>query len=139
VYLEWHKVQKQRDMWDYALWLVAAGGLVSALVLFFELPLWGCTFRRLTGWPCFSCGLTRATLSLATGQVGRALHYNPLGVLLEVALALVALWGFLSRRFSWKRPSVHLSHQERRWWWVVATALVLLNYVQLLSYHRPWA
>ena len=138
MYLKWHEVQKQWDMWDYAALLVALAVPVSALLLHFELSLWGCTFLKLTGWPCFSCGLTRATLSLAAGKLGQAFGYSPLGVVLEAAMALVALWGFLSRRFVWKRPSVYFSAREKRWLWGVGVGLVLLNYAQLLSYHRPW-
>ena len=67
-----------------------------------------------------------------------ALHHNPLGVLLEVAFMLAALWGFSSRCFGWRRPSLHLSPRGRRRLWVSVAVLVLLNYVQVLSMHRPW-
>jgi hypothetical protein len=138
VHLEWREVQKPWDSWDYTALLVAAAGPVAALVSYFEVPLWGCTFRWLTGWPCFSCGLTRATLSLAAGRPWEALGYNPLGVFLEAAVGVAALWGFLSRRYSWRRPVVYLSSRGKRRLWTAAVAVVLLNYAQVLSYHRPW-
>jgi len=137
VHLEWNAPPRQWDMWDYTAAFMALAGLGAAVSLYFNVPLWGCLFRRLTGWPCLSCGLTRATLSLAGGQLGQALHYNPLGTLVEMALLPAALWGGLSRLFGWKRPFLQLSsHGRRRLWYGVAVA-VLLNYIQLLSYHRP--
>lgn len=38
-----------------------------------------CPFRRTTGIPCPSCGMTRAIGWLLRGEVSRSLHYHPLG------------------------------------------------------------
>ena len=46
-----------------------------------------CPMLVLTGIPCAGCGLTRAALFLATGQIGRALSINP-SILLILFLAL---------------------------------------------------
>lgn len=35
-----------------------------------------CTFHRVTGWDCPTCGLTRAFSALSHGQIGRAFDYN---------------------------------------------------------------
>ncbi|MEZ4235948.1 MAG: DUF2752 domain-containing protein [Myxococcota bacterium] len=38
-----------------------------------------CTFRRLTGWSCPGCGLTRSFVFLAHGRFAAAWVMNPLG------------------------------------------------------------
>jgi hypothetical protein len=47
-----------------------------------------CFFHQVTGLPCPTCGGTRATLALLSGDVPGALHANPLA-----AVALVVLVG----------------------------------------------
>lgn len=39
-----------------------------------------CTFRLVTGKPCLTCGMTRATCALAHGKWAEAWHYHPLVV-----------------------------------------------------------
>ena len=43
-----------------------------------------CIFKQLTGVPCPGCNRTRAFFSLLHGDVGRALWYNPLAIVLTV-------------------------------------------------------
>lgn len=49
-----------------------------------------CPFLALTGWACPGCGTLRAVHALAHGELGTALHRNPLTVLAVAALAV--LW-----------------------------------------------
>jgi hypothetical protein len=49
-----------------------------------------CPFRRMTGFRCPLCGLTRATRALTRGDVGKALELHPLAPLLWAA-TLMAL------------------------------------------------
>jgi len=48
-----------------------------------------CLFRRLTGYPCPSCGLTRGFVAMAHGQWLEVLHACPLAALLYAATAFV--------------------------------------------------
>ena len=66
-------------------WLPAA--LAAAVILFAAgphlaellrgLPLPGCLFREITGFPCAACGTTRAFLSLAGGSFAGAFSVQP--------------------------------------------------------------
>lgn len=58
--------------------------------LAWDLPRPECNFRNLTGWPCPTCGATRAVLSLTRGDLSSALHWNPL-VTLGLGLCAVYL------------------------------------------------
>jgi hypothetical protein len=61
------------------LWVARQLGPVEAL-----LP--ACAFKRVTGWACATCGLTRCLLALGRGQWAQAFHWHP------VAASLVLLW-----------------------------------------------
>jgi len=50
-----------------------------------------CTFRMVTGKPCPTCGMTRATCALAHGEWFTAMAYHPL--VIPFWLALLALLG----------------------------------------------
>ncbi len=66
---------------------------VSAASAVLLAPLWPrllpllprCTFHRLTGHPCPTCGTTRAALALLHGHVIDAITYNPLMTVLGCA------------------------------------------------------
>jgi len=45
-----------------------------------------CLLRRFLGWECPGCGLTRSFVALAHGELGRAWHFNPAGLLWFAAL-----------------------------------------------------
>lgn len=44
-----------------------------------------CSLRRLTGYPCPGCGMTRSFISMAHVQFSAAFSYHPLGPLLFLA------------------------------------------------------
>lgn len=52
-----------------------------------QIPL--CSFKRVTGWPCATCGGTTATKALLTGHVASALIANPL---VTIVYLLGAIW-----------------------------------------------
>jgi hypothetical protein len=69
------------------------------LPIFGDLALPGlCYTREWLGIPCPGCGLTRCFVSLAHGQLGRAWHFNPAGILLfglvlaQIPYRSVQLW-----------------------------------------------
>jgi hypothetical protein len=67
-----------------------AGCLGVGLLHLDRLPINFCMFKRLTGWPCPTCGGTRTLGRLFALDVWGALTMNPLAAL--GALALLA-WG----------------------------------------------
>ena len=76
--------------WERCVAAVLAGvGVLGALWLKLGLPVPGCVFFALTGWPCLTCGGTRAVRFLLRGEFGAAFSLNPL-----VGVCLCALAGF---------------------------------------------
>ena len=56
------------------------------------LPFDACVLHRLTGWPCLTCGLTRAVCLFARGSVRDSLLMHPAGWLAFLGLAASLLW-----------------------------------------------
>lgn len=77
------------------LWGAVAAALVALSPWAPQLAggLWGCAFKALTGFPCPTCGTTRAAVALAKLDVASALLSYPLptvGWLLFIGGGLVA-------------------------------------------------
>jgi hypothetical protein len=71
-----------------------------------QLGLPPCTFHRIVGVPCPSCGMTTSFCHLVRGDLAKSLEANPAGTLLAIAamlaipwLSISAIWG---RRFGVK-------------------------------------
>lgn len=63
--------------------------LAVALLPLDRIPYTICTFLRITGYPCPSCGLTRGFVAMAHGQWLAVLYACPLAALLYAATAFV--------------------------------------------------
>jgi hypothetical protein len=97
------------DVWLARFFLLAVigAGLVSLLsgASPESLAFWPCPFHLVTHMECPGCGMTRACIALARGDIGNALHYNPLSLGLVLFAAGFALaprrmrrcWQALSR------------------------------------------
>ena len=88
------------------IWLaVSIGAAIAGIAwLALQLPWPDCTFRRLTGFPCLTCGATRASLALLHGDVGAAWRLNPLVCVIAWTVACFDLYALIvltsgARRF----------------------------------------
>jgi hypothetical protein len=73
---------------------LARAGVTAALLAPPDLVEHGpvlCVFRRTTGQPCPSCGLTRSWTAVAHGRVSDGFRMHPLGPLAFVGAVLLAL------------------------------------------------
>lgn len=70
-----------------ALLSVEAGTTVVVPLVQIPLPEM-CYLRRLCGWSCPGCGMTRSFISLAHGDVPLAFQYNPAGPILFLLFAV---------------------------------------------------
>jgi Protein of unknown function (DUF2752) len=86
----------------------------------------------MTGYPCITCGTTRALGRLAIGDLSGALHVNPLAtvaMLTLLALAVVDL-ALLSRGRSLRFKT---SPAERLWLAIMLGLLALVNWAYLIA------
>ena len=81
-----------------------------------------CTFKQYIGADCPGCGLTRCFVSMGHGQLERAWHFNPVGIVFFVLVAsqipfrMVQLW-----RLNWGLAEIRLG------WWGYSTMLFVLG------------
>ncbi len=83
-------------------------GIVAALALICAVCFVtgvGCLIKFLTGVSCPGCGISRALLALARGDLGMAFYYHPL---FWFPILLAVLW-FFRRRFSSRLKRIFLT------------------------------
>lgn len=51
-----------------------------------------CLIKNITGYPCPSCGTTRALSYLSKGQVLQSLQQNPFGIIVGFCMLVLPLW-----------------------------------------------
>ena len=105
--------------------------LVARFVPLSRLPTWGCALRKLTGYPCLSCGMTRSFTWFASGQFLDSLIINPLGFLLALTSALGALYVVLSPLRP-PRLQVELSERASDRARVAAIVAIVVNWGYLI-------
>jgi Protein of unknown function (DUF2752) len=87
------------------------------------MPLPGtCTFKKYVGANCPGCGLTRCFVSTAHGELGRAWHFNPVGiaffvvVISQIPFRTIQLW-----RIRRGLPEIYLG------WWGYSLMLIVMG------------
>jgi hypothetical protein len=116
-------------------------GLIALPAFYFLQPrfprlLSGCRFRDWSGWPCPTCGGSRAIHALFHGRIGEAFLHNPLVVL---GLALLAGWFLLSLAvevIGRREMELQFTAREKIAARVLVVLLPLLNWGYLLWQQR---
>ncbi len=110
--------------------LAGLGAWAAALLQPVADLLPGCAFKRLTGFACATCGLTRSVMALGRGDWGEAFHWYPAAALVAALLPAVALWD-LRRAWSGEAyPSLLNSRAARISVWVLLLAVWALQVVR---------
>ena len=96
-----------------------------------SLPL-HCVLNETTGLHCPGCGMTRAAHAALNGDFGRALRFNPVGVVL-LPLGLLALLPELGRWLTAAPPPL-----KRRNWGRLGTILAVVVIAFGILRNLPW-
>jgi hypothetical protein len=97
-----------------------------------RVPVTICLFKRLTGYPCLTCGTTRALSALAGFDLGRAFHMNPLMSALLLGIFIFGLVD-LALLVRGRSLSLRLGSGEGRRLAIVAFAALLANWAYLIA------
>jgi hypothetical protein len=108
-----------------------AAVLTARFVPLARLPGWGCVFRRVVGWPCLTCGMTRSFDWFAQGRFVDSLTINPLGFMLA-SLATIGVVYMAAAPLRPPRLKVELSRRGGTMVRVTAVALVVSNWAYLV-------
>lgn len=118
------------------LWASVALALLVMLALWLEYVEWPpvvCPFHAMTGWPCPTCGATRAVLALARGEFVAALRLNPLvGVGALAAVPYVAYASVVSL-LGLPRCRIEFGPRAATMGRVVAVAAVMATWAFLIA------
>ncbi len=105
----------------------------------FEMAWFGwpqCPFLAMTGWPCMTCGTTRATMAFFHGNFPEAFWWNPLAVIALCALVVFDLYAvavLISRAPRWRLTD--WTKTEKKILCFAAALAVTINWIYLLG-HR---
>jgi hypothetical protein len=94
-----------------------------------------CPFLAATGLPCATCGMTRAFVHAAHGEMGRALAVSPLGAVLACGS-----WGFVildAIRLAAARPWPRLPPAFARAAALTGAFALLANWAYIVVANRP--
>jgi hypothetical protein len=111
------------------LWFVL-GASVLALSHHLDRPVQLCLFKRVTGFPCPTCGFTRGMFALLRGHPIEAWLYNPLLFSLLTVLGI----GVMARVFFEKGLEVRLAGRERIACWSIGCVLFVANWLYVIRY-----
>lgn len=99
-------LSKQKTRAVLLMALIAAGGTIAYwLQPYVEHAPTMCLFHVVTGKPCPTCGMTRATCALVHGEWAKAISYHPL--VIPFWMALIAML--------WAHFVLPLSAEAERW------------------------
>ena len=113
-------------LWAVAIVLVWLA--VVELTVLFAPGATMCNFKRWTGVPCPTCGMTRGVTSVARGEIAAGFAYNPL--FLSVTLGFVLL---LTARLLFRQTlRLQTGPNERRVLWGLGILLIAVNWIYLM-------
>ena len=94
-----------------------------------------CAFRRATGLPCPTCGISRSTVLALHGNLSAAWHVMPVGPVLVVGALAIAAALLLYAAVAWRaRPASTIA--ARRW---ITGAAVAYGSAAILIWLGGWA
>jgi hypothetical protein len=98
-----------------------------------------CIIKNATGFPCTSCGTTRAMQLLFQGDFTESLKMNPFGIIVAILMTMAPIWIAIDLVFkkdtffhSYKRTEVII---RTKWLAVFLIILVLLNWIWNINKH----
>jgi Protein of unknown function (DUF2752) len=123
-------------------WLsVSLASLGMAAVWFsVGLPWPRCAFHDLTGWPCLTCGATRAAVQFFHGHFLPALMWNPLAFAGLCAVSIFNIYAALVLVVRAPRLRIaQLTSNEKAFARIIAVAALVFNWCYLLGHWRNFS
>lgn len=98
-----------------------------------------CIIKSVTGYPCPSCGTTRAVALLSKGEIIDSILVNPFGILVAIIMTVVPFWILTDIIF--KKDTFFKCYKKteatirKPWLATILILLVLLNWIWNIYKH----
>lgn len=92
-----------------------------------------CIIKNVTGYPCPSCGTTRAVSFFLKGRIIESILLNPFGIIVAVIMTVFPIWVLVD--IVLKKDSFFKAYKKtetiirKPWIAIVLVVLVLLNWI----------
>jgi len=93
----------------------------------------GCLFKKITRYPCPSCGTTRSVSLLFQGDFFQALWLNPFGIIVVLAMLVIPIWIVID--FSNKSASFYYFYKAAERYISKKTVALFLILLVLLNWY----
>lgn len=98
-----------------------------------------CIIKNVTGYPCPSCGTTRAVSLLLKGKIAESAVLNPFGILIAIIMTVFPLWvltDIVLKKDSFYKAYKNAESVIRKPWLAsVLILLVLFNWIWNIYKH----
>ncbi|HNP32809.1 MAG TPA: DUF2752 domain-containing protein [Flavobacterium sp.] len=98
-----------------------------------------CIIKNVTGYPCPSCGTTRAVRLLLQGRIKESILLNPFGIIVAIIMTVFPIWvltDIILKKETFFRWYKKIEATIRKpWLAVILIALVLLNWIWNIYKH----
>ena len=87
-------LSRKRRIYSFFIGLIILGYSWIVLIFFsgIKSEIIVCPIKTVTGFPCPSCGSTRAVFKILRGEFLEAIYINPLGILLIILAFICPIW-----------------------------------------------
>ena len=98
-----------------------------------------CMIKNITGYPCPSCGTTRAMQLLVKGNLTTSLKMNPFGIVVAILMAIAPIWILIDVVL--KKDTFYHSYKKTeviirtKWLAIFLIVLVALNWIWNIYKH----
>ena len=98
-----------------------------------------CIIKNVTGYPCPSCGTTRAVTLLLEGKIIESLLLNPFGIIVAIVMTIFPLWVLID--IILKKESFFRIYKKgettirKPWLASILILIVLLNWIWNIYKH----
>lgn len=98
-----------------------------------------CIIKNVTGYPCPSCGTTRAVTLLLKGRILASLLLNPFGIIVTMIMTIFPIWILMD--FFLKKETFYFWYKKaegtirKPWLASILIVLVLLNWIWNIYKH----
>lgn len=98
-----------------------------------------CLIKNMTGFPCPSCGTTRAVTLFLQGKIIESIALNPFGIVVALLMTVVPFWILIDVIF--KKECFYFWYKKteetirKPWLAIILILLVLLNWIWNIYKH----